>query len=128
MLRKNLEEHLDACFEDHYSLVVQALVGLQTALTDREAKLMAEVEVLSNDAGHLTAVNSDSFVWRIEDWSDVYARAKTGKSVSIGGPCVMTGTLGMGYRIAPTIFPFGEGIGKCKSMYCRLPTGPPCRA
>ena len=112
MVRKNLDEHLDSCFENHYSMVLEALVGLQGAFTDREAQLTAKVEALTERVGRAVAIHADAFIWHIDDWSDVYAKARSGRTTSINGPCVTTGALGRGYRISLTVHPYGDGIGK----------------
>jgi len=111
-LRAIIDEHLETCFDEHYDMVVQALIGLQAALADREVLIAANVERLRLQASKLSAVNVEAFIWRIENWSEVNKRAKSGRAVSINGPTVTTGTLGIGYRISPVLYPYGDGIGK----------------
>ena len=114
MTRMNIDEHLDACFDDHYQMVVEAMIALKSALADREAQIVASVERLRLRTRQLAAVNAETYIWRIENWSEVNKKARSGRatSASINGPHIVTGTLGLGYRITPVVYPYGEGIGK----------------
>jgi hypothetical protein len=111
-LRKDLDDHMALCFDDHYMMVLQALIGLRAALTDREAEINDRMRHLTSRVNTLAKANIETPVWRIENWSQIYKKAMNGQTTAVTGPNVTTGTLGTGYRLSLSVYPFGDGVGE----------------
>ena len=97
-------------FDDHQTMVVQALMRTAAAIADTESSFDRRVATLQDRADRLTFIYQTPLNWCVEPWSTAYRNAKTGNITSISSPFVTTGR--NGYRFCLRVYPFGHDSGQ----------------